>query len=141
MALRSPRWNTIARLRSASENSPPMRIGELNHNATVVLQEALIENGFSIPAGLTGNYLQQTAAPQAFLRVALLPMRRFNQDFHVAAVLLTSTHPVAYCRALQHYFLRCIRKTLLCASASLPKIIVYAAQLSYSKRYRSQYAP
>ena len=62
MALRSPRWNTIARVRSASENSPPMRIGELNHDATVVLQEALIENGFTIPAGPTGNYMQQTAA-------------------------------------------------------------------------------
>jgi peptidoglycan hydrolase-like protein with peptidoglycan-binding domain len=62
MALRSPRWNTIARLRSASENLPPMRIGEFNHDATVVLQEALIENGFSIPAGPTGNYLQETAA-------------------------------------------------------------------------------
>src|SRR5258708_39273962 len=62
MALRSPRWNTITRLRSASENSPPMRIGELNHDATVVLQEVLIENGFSIPAGPTGNYLQETAA-------------------------------------------------------------------------------
>jgi peptidoglycan hydrolase-like protein with peptidoglycan-binding domain len=38
-----------------------MRIGEFNHDATVVLQKALIENGFSIPAGPTGNYLQETA--------------------------------------------------------------------------------
>jgi peptidoglycan hydrolase-like protein with peptidoglycan-binding domain len=39
-----------------------MRVGELNHDATVVLQEALIENGFPLAAGPTGNYLQDTAA-------------------------------------------------------------------------------
>jgi peptidoglycan hydrolase-like protein with peptidoglycan-binding domain len=62
MSLRSPRWNRITRLQSASDNSPPMRVGELNHDATVVLQEALIENGFPLAAGPTGNYLQDTAA-------------------------------------------------------------------------------
>jgi peptidoglycan hydrolase-like protein with peptidoglycan-binding domain len=62
MALTSPRWSRIARLQSASENTPPMQFGEPNHDAAVVLQEVLIENGFSLPAGPTGNYLQETAA-------------------------------------------------------------------------------
>jgi peptidoglycan hydrolase-like protein with peptidoglycan-binding domain len=39
-----------------------MRIGEFDRDATVVLQEALIENGFSIPSSPTGNYLHETAA-------------------------------------------------------------------------------
>jgi peptidoglycan hydrolase-like protein with peptidoglycan-binding domain len=61
MALTSTRWNRIARLQSASENTPPMQFGEPDHDATVVLQEVLIENGFSIPNGPTGTYGQQTA--------------------------------------------------------------------------------
>jgi len=39
-----------------------MQFGEADHDATVVLQEVLTENGFTLPAGLTGNYLQETAA-------------------------------------------------------------------------------
>jgi peptidoglycan hydrolase-like protein with peptidoglycan-binding domain len=62
MALTSTRWSRIARLQSASENTPPMQFGEPDHDATVVLQEVLIENGFSIPDGPTGTYGQQTAA-------------------------------------------------------------------------------
>jgi len=62
MALTSTRWSRIARLQSASENTPPMQFGEADHDATVVLQEVLTENGFTLPAGLTGNYLQETAA-------------------------------------------------------------------------------
>ena len=62
MALTSTRWSGIARLQSASENTPPMRFGEADHNATVVLQEVLIENGFSLPSGPDGIYGQQTAA-------------------------------------------------------------------------------
>jgi peptidoglycan hydrolase-like protein with peptidoglycan-binding domain len=62
MALTSTRWNRIARLQSASENTPPMQFGEPDRDATVVLQEVLIENGFSIPDGPTGTYGQQTAA-------------------------------------------------------------------------------
>lgn len=62
MALTSTRWSRIARLQSASENTPPMQFGEADHDATVVLQEVLIENGFSIPNGPTGTYGQQTAA-------------------------------------------------------------------------------
>ena len=62
MALTSTRWNRIARLQSASENTPPMQFGEPDRDATVVLQEVLIENGFSIPDGPTGNYGQETAA-------------------------------------------------------------------------------
>jgi peptidoglycan hydrolase-like protein with peptidoglycan-binding domain len=62
MALTSTRWSRIARLQNASENTPPMQFGEADHDATVVLQEVLAENGFTFPAGLTGNYLQETAA-------------------------------------------------------------------------------
>ncbi len=62
MALTSTRWRGIARLQSASENTPPMRFGEPDHNAAVVLQEVLIENGFSLPSGPDGIYGRQTAA-------------------------------------------------------------------------------
>jgi len=62
MALTSTRWSGIARLQSASENTPPMQFGEPDHDATVVLQEVLIENGFSLPSGPDGIYGWQTAA-------------------------------------------------------------------------------
>ena len=62
MALTSTRWRGIARLQSASENTPPMRFGEPEYNAAVVLQEVLIENGLSLPSGADGIYGRQTAA-------------------------------------------------------------------------------
>jgi hypothetical protein len=42
--------------------TPPMRFREPDHNAAVVLQEVLIENGFSLPSGPDGIYGRQTAA-------------------------------------------------------------------------------
>ena len=57
------------RIQSAAENAPPMKPGEGDVEAVRVLQHALIDAGFSIPDGPTGNYGRETmAAVQALER-------------------------------------------------------------------------
>lgn len=62
MALTASVWSANRRLQAASENLPPMSRGELDLAAVTLLQQVLIENGFAIPDGATGNYLNETAA-------------------------------------------------------------------------------
>jgi peptidoglycan hydrolase-like protein with peptidoglycan-binding domain len=62
MPLAAAHWRTDNRLQAASKNAPPMKMGEPNRDAVRRLQEALIRNGFPIPSGPTGNYLQETAS-------------------------------------------------------------------------------
>jgi peptidoglycan hydrolase-like protein with peptidoglycan-binding domain len=48
------------RIQAAAENAPPMKLGEGDREAVVVLQQALIKAGFSIPDGATGHYGNET---------------------------------------------------------------------------------
>jgi peptidoglycan hydrolase-like protein with peptidoglycan-binding domain len=61
VTLAAPKWSANTRLQAASENKPSMKMGELDHVAVKLLQEVLISSGFPIPAGPTGNYMNQTA--------------------------------------------------------------------------------
>lgn len=61
VTLLAPHWSANARIQRAA-NGTPMRAGESDKAAVKLLQEALIAAGFAIPAGATGNYMQQTAA-------------------------------------------------------------------------------
>ncbi|MET0605246.1 MAG: hypothetical protein ABWZ80_02215 [Beijerinckiaceae bacterium] len=62
MALAARHWQANARLVAASENKPSMKAGEGNRLATFILQNVLIATNFNIPAGATGNFMQQTSA-------------------------------------------------------------------------------
>ena len=62
MAVQAAHWRSNTRIHSASENAPPMKPGDPNRDAVVLLQEALIATSFNIPSGPTGNYLGETAA-------------------------------------------------------------------------------
>lgn len=61
VVLLPPHWAANQRIQSAANNNPWMAQGESDHTAITLLQQALIQVGFSIPAGVTGNYGQQTA--------------------------------------------------------------------------------
>jgi peptidoglycan hydrolase-like protein with peptidoglycan-binding domain len=62
VVLLAPLWAANTRVQRAANNQPPMRQGETDRTAVTLLQTALIQSGFPIPAGATGNFLQQTAA-------------------------------------------------------------------------------
>lgn len=62
MAVHADHWKDNRRIQLASENTPSMKPGEPDRAAVVLLQNALIVNGFNIPSGATGNYLSETAA-------------------------------------------------------------------------------
>lgn len=64
MSLNADHWRRNDRLQRASEKIPPepIRVGESDRDAVVLLQQALIMAGFPIPSGATGNYREETAA-------------------------------------------------------------------------------
>ena len=62
MTLTADRWKQNRRLQQASDDKPAMRRGEPNREAVKLLQQALIDCGFPIADGATGNYLSETAA-------------------------------------------------------------------------------
>lgn len=59
--LLAPLWTTNARIQSAANNSPPLKAGAPDKVAVGLLQTALIQTGFPVPAGATGNFGTQTA--------------------------------------------------------------------------------
>src|SRR5262245_35451259 len=61
MALTASKWKESRRLQAASENNHSMKFGEPDHEAVRLLQQVLIQCGFPIPAGPTGNYMSETA--------------------------------------------------------------------------------
>jgi peptidoglycan hydrolase-like protein with peptidoglycan-binding domain len=58
-ALSSPRFAGTDRFEQAFRNAPPIGVGE-NGGHVGVLQQALIDAGFPIPAGVTSHFGQQT---------------------------------------------------------------------------------
>lgn len=52
---------TNPRIVAASVNSPPIQIGEPNHTAVKILQQAIIDAGFTIRDGADGSFGQFTA--------------------------------------------------------------------------------
>ena len=54
MPLTSPRFRDHARLQSAAENNPPIRKGERGE-AVAILQQALIDCGFAMPASTSNG--------------------------------------------------------------------------------------
>jgi peptidoglycan hydrolase-like protein with peptidoglycan-binding domain len=61
MALRSPFWNTNARLQKAADNNPAMHQFEPNKAAVILLQQALVNTGMAI-IKVDGAYGPKTAA-------------------------------------------------------------------------------
>lgn len=51
-----------ARIQQAAENSPAMRVGEPDHAAVAILQQALIDAGFHLEKGADGKFGPKTAA-------------------------------------------------------------------------------
>ncbi len=87
MSLFADHWRqkgefVFRRLQDASENLHPMRVGEHNRDAVILLQQALIMTGYPIPAGATGNYGEQTAA--AVRAVQADPRLNLGRDIGIA---------------------------------------------------------
>jgi peptidoglycan hydrolase-like protein with peptidoglycan-binding domain len=62
VTLISPHWTANARIQNAANNNPVMQQGEGDSVAVRLLQQALIQSEFPIPAGATGVFGQQTAS-------------------------------------------------------------------------------
>lgn len=62
VTLLAPLWATNTRIQNAANNTPPLQAGATDKVAVGLLQTALIQTGFAIPAGATGNFGTQTAA-------------------------------------------------------------------------------
>ena len=60
-ALNFEKFKNNTRIQHAADNAPAMRLGETDHEAVKILQEALIQAGFPIPDGATGTYGPETA--------------------------------------------------------------------------------
>ena len=58
----APQWSGSGRVRSAANSAPPFRPSDPNRAAVTLLQQALLDAGFDIPDGATGNYGQETQA-------------------------------------------------------------------------------
>jgi peptidoglycan hydrolase-like protein with peptidoglycan-binding domain len=61
VTLLSPHWAANARVQRAANNLPPLRVGDPDKVAVKLLQEALIQNGFTMKAGADGAFGPQTA--------------------------------------------------------------------------------
>lgn len=60
-ALKFEKFKNNTRIQRAADNAPAIRLGETDHEAVKILQEALIQAGFPIPDGATGTYGPETA--------------------------------------------------------------------------------
>jgi peptidoglycan hydrolase-like protein with peptidoglycan-binding domain len=55
-------WADNARIQSAANNKPPMRLHEKDHEAVTLLQQALLDSGFDVEDGADGKFGSHTAA-------------------------------------------------------------------------------